>query len=276
MKADAESSPVKSKLARLARTLEKNRRRDVSGKSEPDSHSAADIAVRDRENMLAIVSHDLKNPLGAIQLNHQLMARTLQSGEPTERDRKLLTQLARAQRSAERMVRLIDDILDMAKIEAGRFMVEKADSRVDELLSEVLELHQPAAIQKSILLRTEIPQEACVGYFDHARIFQVLSNLMGNAIKFTPEGGTVTVRAETQGELLIFSVEDTGSGIAPEHLPHIFDRFYQAQETSKLGTGLGLSIAKGIVDAHHGKIWAESMLGKSSTFSFSLPVRARV
>jgi signal transduction histidine kinase len=140
------------------------------------------------------------------------------------------------------------------------------------LLEEVVELHQPLAQQKMLRLEGQVIGRDRGMRCDRPRILQVLSNLIGNSIKFTPQGGAITVRAELGGSEARFSVTDSGSGIAPDELSHIFERFWQARRAARTGAGLGLAIAKGIVEAHRGKIWAESVPGKGSTFFFTLPL----
>jgi signal transduction histidine kinase len=129
------------------------------------------------------------------------------------------------------------------------------------------------AISKGLQLKSELPTDLYAVFVDRHRILQVFANLIGNAIKFTPSGGTITVRAEQFEEDIQFSVEDTGPGIPKEEIPHLFDRFWQARKTARLGTGLGLFIVKGIVEGHGGRIWVESELGVGSRFHFTLPMK---
>jgi signal transduction histidine kinase len=128
------------------------------------------------------------------------------------------------------------------------------------------------ARQKKVRLERELPSEPFEIHCDRGRVLQVFGNLIGNAIKFTPEGGAIKLRAEQRGEEALFSVADTGPGIAPDELPHVFDRYWQAKETACLGTGLGLSIAGGLVEAHGGRIWVESTPGQGATFFFTIPM----
>jgi signal transduction histidine kinase len=136
-------------------------------------------------------------------------------------------------------------------------------------VAEVLEVLEPLAAAKSMKLVADVVPDLAIRC-DHDRVIQLFSNLVGNSIKFTPDGGTITVRAVPDGDVVRFSVVDTGPGISAEELPHVFDRYYQAQRRNRDGIGLGLSIAKGIVEAHGGRIWVESEEGKGSTFSFTL------
>jgi len=235
--------------------------------AERVARERAEAASRMREDLVAIVSHDLRNPLSAITMSAQLLRHSL----PAELDGRSVKQLEIISRSAERMKRLISDLLDMALIDGGGLAVDLRPQRAQALLLEVLEMLQPLASDKSIRVDVvNTPPELTVRA-DKERVLQVLSNLVGNAIKFTREGGSITLRAAPKAELVVFSVSDTGQGISEEQMPHLFDRYWQAKKDGRLGIGLGLSIAKGIVEAHGGSIWAESTLGKGTTFHFALP-----
>jgi signal transduction histidine kinase len=228
----------------------------------------AQRAVRTREEVLAVVSHDLKNPLGSIALSTQLLRRLLPPGEEGERMRKHTHTI---ERSVERMDRLIRDLLDMASLQAGQVKLDLGRYAVDDLVREGLTLLEPLAIEKHIVLRTRLPRERLWVRCDRDRVFQVLSNLVGNALKFTPEGGTVTVEVMSEVAFVCFSVRDTGPGIPAEALPHLFEPFWQVEGTGKKGTGLGLTISRGLVEAHGGQLEVESEQGQGSTFSFTLP-----
>jgi PAS domain S-box-containing protein len=227
-------------------------------------------AILAREEILAMVSHDLKNPLGAILLTTALLRRMELEGEQGERVRGNVEKI---QRAAERMNSLIRDILDVARIEAGHFLVEPAPHSPLALMDEAIELLQPLAVQKGLRLERQARGESLGPVrCDRERVLQVFSNLLGNAIKFTPAGGLVCVRAEPgEGATVRFSVKDTGPGIPAEQVPHLFDRYWQARDKARMGTGLGLFIARGIVTAHGGHIWVDSTVGVGSTFSFTLP-----
>ena len=168
------------------------------------------------------------------------------------------------------MKALIDDLLDLASIEAQRFALHLKSVESRDLVEEALLAASPLAEAKRITLAVELIDVPRLEA-DPERIFRVLSNLLGNAIKFTPEGGTITVRAERRGDDLSITVADTGPGIAADQLPHVFERYWKAQSTSQPGAGLGLYIANGIVEAHGGKIWAESSAG-GARFTFTLPL----
>jgi PAS domain S-box-containing protein len=235
--------------------------------AERDAREKAEAASRMRQDLVAIVSHDLRNPLSAITTSVALLERALPA-DAAARAPKYVETIAR---SAERMGRLISDLLDVASIDAGRLSVEPVTRDVEALLGDAIEMLRPVAAGKSIRLDAEPLARPLSVHADQERVLQVLSNLLGNAVKFTREGGAIGVRAETSDALVRISVVDTGPGISPEQMPHLFDRYWQATKDGRLGIGLGLSIAKGIVEAHGGRIWAESTPGKGSTFHFTLP-----
>jgi signal transduction histidine kinase len=226
-------------------------------------------ATRAREDLLAVVSHDLKNPLGVVQLASALLLRGSQGkpgGEPVQK------QAGRIQAAAERMARLISDLLDWGRIEAGGLPLEPSVQQVASLVMEAMESVRPLAEARGLRVTAELPEEDVRVKCDRTRVLQVLGNLLGNALKFTPDGGLLTVGArEHQGEVWLW-VKDTGTGIRPEALPHVFERYWQAKDAESRGTGLGLYIAKGIVEAHGGRIWAQSELDHGSTFTFTLPM----
>lgn len=225
----------------------------------------AEAASRMREDLVAIVSHDLRNPLAAITMSAELLRSALPDG-----DARTAKQLERIRRSAERMKSLISDLLDVATIDAGALSVHLSQHDVGELLREAADMLQPVAADKSIQLDVNEPEVALEVRADKERLLQVLSNLIGNAIKFSEEGSAIRVGANRDGNDARLWVADSGKGISQEHLPHVFDRYWQAKKDGRLGIGLGLSIAKGIVEAHGGRIWAESEVGKGTTFSFTL------
>jgi len=226
-------------------------------------------AVRARNDLLAVVSHDLRGPLSGVLLQTDLMLRLARGGD-VEGANVLGSSAERIRRSAVHMKALTDDLLDLASIEAHRFALHLKAVESRELVEEALLDASPLAEAKRITLTAELIDAPRLEA-DPERIFRVLSNLLGNAIKFTPEGGTITVRAERRGDDLSIAVADTGPGIAADQLPHVFDRYWKAQSTSQPGSGLGLYIASGIVESHGGKIWAESSAG-GATFTFILPL----
>ena len=225
----------------------------------------AQQAVRSREQVLAFVSHDMKNPLNAITVSLAL----LNIAELPEK--KKTEQIAVIRRSVERMNNLIQDLLDAAKTESGSLTVEPTHHEVGQLVGEALGLHQTLAQQKTLQLEGQLATWLPAVKADRERILRVFGNLLGNAMKFTPAGGHITVSARALGTDVEFSVADTGPGISAEDLPRLFEPYWQSRERSREGTGLGLAITKGIVAAHGGRIWVESQLGKGATFYFTLP-----
>lgn len=225
-----------------------------------------------KEEVLRVVSHDLKNPVGAVLINSQLGKRNLKTIEKEESMKSTLRAFDRIKLAANRMKELIEDILDIAKIDSGGLPIEKTRIRAEDILQEAFDLLEPVATGKSIKLEKTNHADSCEVDCDLRRILQVISNLVGNAVKFTPESGRVCVELSTcESDFALFCVRDTGPGIPKEYQTHIFDRYWQPKETERQGTGLGLAIAKGIVEAHGGKIWVESTPGLGSSFYFTLP-----
>ena len=226
----------------------------------------AEEASRAREEMLAVVAHDLRNPLHTLIMTTSLLADTEVSRE--KRDQLLGVM----QRSASRMNRLIDDLLDVVRQEAGQMRLDLSEVSVSSLVSQTAEMFQNTATERGISLYVVecSPTLAVMG--DSERIMQVLSNLVGNALKFVPRDGSIVLQCTRKGGEAVFSVTDTGPGIAREDLDKLFEKFWQRRRTDRRGVGLGLSIARGIVEAHGGHIWAESTVGIGSKFSFTLPL----
>lgn len=224
-------------------------------------------SIRQRDELVGVVSHELKNPLTAISNSILLILRSLPKDEQSKSIEK---SIERIQRAVQRMSRLTGDLLDITKLESGRFAIEPDRVSVLSVVNEVAQFQVLAAKEKEIHLTTNVPGDIPDAYCDHDRLIQVLSNLIGNAIKFTPKGGQVVVEATQLNDEILFHVRDTGIGIPIEDLPHVFDRFWQSKESAYRGTGLGLAVAKGIVESHGGKIWVESESGKGSSFHFTL------
>lgn len=224
-------------------------------------------AVRTREEVLAIVSHDLRNPLSAVSLGASLLKMT---DTMSEED---LEQVVTIEAAARRMNRLIADLLDVTRLEGGkRLPIEPAPVHPAVLLREAEELFRAQAGAALVTLDCEPPESSPAVFADRHRVMQVMSNLIGNSLKFTPQAGTITVRATPQGDSVVFSIRDTGVGIPRENLSDIFNPYWQAKRAERLGAGLGLAIAKGIVEAHGGRIWVESEPDKGTDFFFALPV----
>lgn len=224
-------------------------------------------AVRAREEVLAIVSHDLRNPLNAVTLAASLLQT---SSTLADDDRE---QIDTIEISAKRMSRLIADLLDVTRLEGGkRLPIDPQRLEVSELLGEAYELFRAQATAASVSLQCHGGDALPPVRADRHRIMQVLSNLIGNSMKFTPAGGLIAVRAEARAEDVLFNVTDTGPGIPKQHLGDIFSPYWQAKRAERLGAGLGLPIAKGIVESHGGKIWVESTPGEGTRFYFTLPI----
>lgn len=225
-----------------------------------------------RAELLATVSHDLKNPLNAILLHDELLLQTLPEFEGSAKRKESLESLRRA---AEQMRRLIEDLLLGAKLDAGGLALEEQPCSIEWLSTRLHDIFDPIAAEKGLILNQEIRVADETLKIDPARILQVLSNLIGNAIKFTPFGTIDIIVQKANAREIQISISDNGPGISAVDLEHIFDRYWQAQKTSKFGTGLGLSISKQLVEAHGGRIWAESIAGGGSTFSFTIPLDER-
>ena len=224
-------------------------------------YASAQRAIRGRDDLLAVVSHDLRNPLGVVALALQMIER-----EPAA----IETALPRAKRGIDKLQRLIEDLLDVARIENGTLAVDLRTSDLAPVVDDAFELHKTLAASKGIRLVREIEPGLGAARIDRHRFGQALANLIGNAIKFTPKDGVVRLVASTQGEHLEVAVTDSGMGIAPEHVAHIFDRFWQRERRGD-GVGLGLAIVKGILDAHGAAIEVDSTLGQGSRFRILLP-----
>ncbi|MFY0569716.1 ATP-binding protein [Archangium lansingense] len=232
-------------------------------------YQAARRATQARDDVLGIVAHDLRSPLNSIVLTTQALQRRLRARSDEGRDVELLEIIVS---SARRMNRLIDDLLDVARMEAGRLFINPGPQPTEALLRTVLEAARPQAQAGSVQLELEAPEALPPVMADRDRLLQVFSNLLGNALKFTPPGGQVRVGAQVEGGQLCFFVRDTGPGIGPEALTRIFDRFWQGDRKDRRGAGLGLSIARGLIEAHGGKMRVESEPGRGSTFFFTVPV----
>lgn len=226
----------------------------------------AQQATRARDDVLAVVAHDLRNPLNTVTMAVGLMLETT----PIERVQER-RQVEIVRRAADRMNRMIQDLLDVKRIESDRLGIDPRPESAASLVNDTVEMLRPLANSSTILLEANVAENLPPVVADAARIQQVLSNLVGNAVKFTPRDGRVTVCAEPIDGGVRFGVIDTGPGIPPDQVPHIFGRFWQARPTDRRGIGLGLAIAKGIVEAHGGMIWVESNVGLGSTFYFTLP-----
>jgi PAS domain S-box-containing protein len=231
-------------------------------------YNAAQRAVKLRDRVLAVVSHDLRNLLSSVSLRAEQLA-----DYPDELSQDRVVKHAQAiRRNVERMKRSIDDLIDVARIDSGQLSIEGKSHQVNDMLSEIASSFESAASQRSITLNIEGTPAPTAVLCDRARILQVLSNLVGNALKFSADGMTIQVTAQRSGQMVQFQVSDEAGGIADDQVAYIFDQYWQAARARRRGTGLGLYIAKGIVEAHGGKIWVNSRLGVGSAFYFTLPM----
>lgn len=226
-------------------------------------------AVRARDELVAVVSHDLRNPMTVISMLCGMMQKAF-SSDGTHTSRRISSAIDTMQQAAARMNVLLEDLLDTSKIEAGRYTVKPVPLDVSQILEEAYALLAPLAQEKGVDLSFNAEPGLQINA-DPERLFQVLSNLIGNAIKFTPRQGKIGISAMSNGEEIVFAVRDSGEGIAPDQLPHVFDRYWTLTENNPTGSGLGLYITQGIVKAHGGRIEAESELGRGSEFRFTVP-----
>jgi signal transduction histidine kinase len=224
-------------------------------------------AVQAREEVLAIVSHDLRSPLNAVMLAASLL-QTSDRIAPEDREELEIIDI-----SAKRMQRLIEDLLDVTRLEGGkRLPIEPAPLDIESLFGETYELFKSQAATSSIMLQYQRDDGVPPVHADRHRVLQVLSNLIGNAMKFTPSGGMIIYRASSQDSSVLITIADNGPGIPKKNLGDIFNPYWQAKRTARLGAGLGLPIAKGIVESHGGRMWVESEPGQGTKFFFTLPV----
>jgi PAS domain S-box-containing protein len=226
-------------------------------------------SVHVRENVLAVVSHDLRNPLGAIGLGATLLMQ--QFGDDPRAQKHLET----IRRSATRMEHLIDDLLDMASINAGKFTIKRGAVDVGQLVHEAVDMHEQVANERGIRLVDDTADVRGLRLqADRNRMLQVFSNLLGNSLKFCSEGDLITVGGRREQGHIRFEVSDTGPGIAGAELPHIFEPYWSGATRTKKGTGLGLFITKAIIEAHGGDIDVASEPGKGATFTMRIPLAA--
>jgi signal transduction histidine kinase len=234
--------------------------------AERQKRHDAELLASAREDVLGLVAHDLRSPLNLIITTADLL---LEEKLDPARQRQLLEVATRA---GKQMNRLIGDLLDTVRLQAGKFSLDLEDVPVASIFRQTSESFLPAAQKRNIRLNVIPPADGILVRADPLRVAQLVGNVVGNAIKFTPEKGSVTVKAAPDGERVVVQVTDTGPGIPPSDIPHLFDNFWQARINDHRGVGLGLAIAKGVAEAHGGRIWCESTVGVGSTFSFTLPI----
>jgi signal transduction histidine kinase len=231
-------------------------------------YSDAHEAIRARDEILRVVSHDLRNPIGAITSAASFV---LEEGPEEVREGtsgRMLNVIHNASRQAMRM---IDDLLDVSRIETGPLTVSPVPEPVAPIFEEALEIQRPLARNRGISLDWNPAEPLPRVMVERERILQLLGNLLGNAIKFTPEGGRIEVGASANAQEVLGWVADSGPGIPPDQVPHVFDRFWQASRTDRRGIGLGLAIVQGIAEAHGGRVWVESQPGRGARILFTLP-----
>jgi PAS domain S-box-containing protein len=218
-------------------------------------------AKESRDGLLAVVSHDLRDPLSSIALSARMLTH--------HEDARVVKASSTIRLASERMERLIAQLLDLAQLDAGGMALHRRPVEVASLIDESLQVLRPMANEKRLRLDCEVDTGLFV-QADRDRVLQVITNLVGNAIKFTPNHGFIAVRAARQKFEVRFSVSDSGPGIEPAELSQVWNRFWQSKRGG--GIGLGLSIAKALVEAHGGRIWVESLIGEGTTFYFTLPI----
>ena len=228
-----------------------------------------EAAVRTRDEVLALVSHDLRNPVNAVKMLAGAIVRT-QRTENLPDD--VLEHAKVMLQAANQMDALIQDLLDVTRLEAGRINLERQNVDLIAIIESVVDTLRPIAADHSVALAIDITESLPQLKVDPDRIQQVLSNLIGNAIKFSPPDTVVRIAAEVLDHLVSIHVIDSGIGIAADELPFAFDRFWQSKRTNRSGAGLGLAIARGIVQAHGGDIHIESTIGNGTTVKFTLPI----
>jgi PAS domain S-box-containing protein len=234
-------------------------------------YDAARLANRARDEMLGVVAHDLRNPLSAIAMCARVLAEDPPGDEGAKREL-----LETIQQSTQWMNRLIEDLLDVSTIERGKLSLDLRSEEPSQLVLQTLHMFEVEAKEQGIALETRLPTDIPLVGVDRARVVQVLSNLLRNAIKFTPRGGRIVIGAERRERDVQFSVADTGKGIPVEQQARVFERYWQSSVGAReRGAGLGLSIAKGIVEAHGGRIRVHSVPGEGSEFTFTIPQAER-
>ncbi|HVT38672.1 MAG TPA: PAS domain-containing sensor histidine kinase [Gemmatimonadaceae bacterium] len=246
---------------------ERRRIEAVSAQLVRDLQSA--LAARDE--VLGIVSHDLRNPVNAVKMLSSAILRPDAHGDLPPEVKEYASTMVRA---AEQMDALIQDLLDVTRIESGRLQILPQAIPLATLVTRTFETLAPLAAEEGVALRSAIPGGLPPVDVDAGRVMQLLSNLVGNAIKYTPQGGSVTLSALRERDVLRVLVADTGVGILADELPRVFDRFWQSKRTNRSGAGLGLTIARGIVRGHGGRIWMESTPGEGTRVYFTLPIVA--
>ena len=231
----------------------------------------SDDALANRDDFLAIVAHDLRDLIGGVVMSAALLSKQA----PQNKDgASIRAETTRIERYAARMNRLIGDLIDVASIDAGKLAVTPETQDLAILIAEAVDTFRATASAKGVFLETRIDAAPLLAAFDHQRILQVLANLISNSLKFTLRGGSITIGGEREAGNVRLSVRDTGGGIPDHALERIFERFAQVDKSDRRGLGLGLYISRCIVEAHGGRIWAESQPGEGTKISFTLPAHS--
>ena len=270
-RANALGASDRTLLQILARQCALALRRIALHEAERTARFEAEEATRAREEILSVVSHDLRNPLGTIILGISTLQQLVEPTDP--KSGRIRTITDRIQRQSDRMARLIGDLVDFASIQAGTLSIERRPTKPDAIIATAADLFGPLAQERGIGFGVELPQGLPTIDVDSDRAVQVLCNLLANALKVTAKGGSVAIGA-SGGSEVVFFVRDSGPGIDAAELPRLFERYWRSKKATYKGAGLGLSIARGIVEAHNGRIWAESQVGVGATFFFTLTPKA--
>jgi PAS domain S-box-containing protein len=273
LRKSGEEFPAEASIARLVvggKNVYAAVLRDISARQRAED--ALHLAIKARDDMMGIVSHDLRNPANAVKM---LARSILEADRQQQLPSGVVESVQVIRQAAEQMDALIQDLLDITRLEAGRLVVAPRLVDADWLMGRSLEALRPFADAGGVSLDADLPPDLPTLHVDPDRMRQLLSNVIGNAIKFTPAGGSVTATVRATDDGVLFTVSDTGGGIPAEQLPSVFDRFFQMtsgpRHLARHGAGLGLPISRGIVEAHGGRIWIESVEGKGTSVHFVVP-----
>ncbi|MBC8086548.1 MAG: PAS domain-containing sensor histidine kinase, partial [Phycisphaerae bacterium] len=230
-----------------------------------------EAALRARDDVLGLVSHDLRNPVNAVKMLAAAILRTAEQEVSGTLPPAMVDHASVMLQAANQMDALIQDLLDVSRLESGRLHLDIVPTKLADVLREAANTLSPAAHERQVSIRIQLPEHLPPLAADPDRLTQLLSNLIGNSIKYTAAHGSVVITASQRDGKVAIQVTDNGTGIAPEELPLVFDRFWQSRRTNRSGAGLGLAIARGIVLAHGGEITIDSTLGEGTVVEFSLP-----
>jgi len=267
--AEISLSPVETEVGRLviAAIRDVTDRRELLAR-EKAARATAEAASHARDDVLAVVSHDLQNLINAIGLNLTIL---LRSKAATDTERRMRRCGEVIERSVSAMQRLLRDLLEAQRMEHSDLAVEASPEDLGAVLRETVDLMEAVASDKGVRLVTDVASDLGSALCERERVHQVLQNLVGNAIHYTPTGADVRIRAGRDSDRVRVTIEDAGPGIPPEQIAHVFDRYWRGRGASRHGIGLGLYIVRRIVEAHGGRIWAESAAGEGAAFTFTLP-----